>query len=125
MIENMTLRDYFASKAMEVFLTKDKGDWTFEEIANDSYLIADAMVKNQNVLTRREKSDLLTLKEVLDYVKKSKTSVYKEVKAGTFPKPLRIGMRKIAWSISDIQKWISNREKTFMDMSLKNDGSYK
>ncbi|CAB4220699.1 DNA-binding transcriptional activator AlpA [uncultured Caudovirales phage] len=125
MIENMTLRDYFASKAMEVFLTKNKGDWTFEEIANDSYLIADAMAKNQKVLSKREKTDLLTLKEVLDYVKKSRSSVYKEVKTGTFPKPLRVGMRKIAWNLSDIQEWISNREKTIMDMALKNDGSYK
>jgi hypothetical protein len=40
----MTLRDYFAAKAMQSRLLIT-GDWGFERIANDSYLIADAMLK--------------------------------------------------------------------------------
>ena len=71
------------------------------------------------------KSNLLKLKEVMAYVKKSRSSIYLDVKNGTFPKPLRLGVRKVLWNLSDIEEWINTREKTNMDMSLKNDGSYK
>ena len=71
------------------------------------------------------KSNLLNLNEVITYVKKSRSSIIKDVKNGTFPKPLRFGVRKILWNISDIEEWIATREKTKMDMSIRNDGSYK
>jgi hypothetical protein len=42
----MTLRDYFAAKAMTGLLTAETvGEYTNEHIANISFLIADAMMK--------------------------------------------------------------------------------
>jgi hypothetical protein len=42
----MTLRDYFAAKAMTGLLTAEiVGEYTNEHIANISFLIADAMMK--------------------------------------------------------------------------------
>ena len=42
----MTLRDYFAAKAMIGLLTAEiVGEYTNEHIANISFLIADAMMK--------------------------------------------------------------------------------
>lgn len=43
----MTLRDYFAAKAMQARLTIT-GDWGWERIASDSYRIADAMLTERN-----------------------------------------------------------------------------
>jgi hypothetical protein len=41
--EGMTLRDYFAAKAMQSFLTR--GGSNFTACANDAYEMADAMLK--------------------------------------------------------------------------------
>ena len=43
MHEGMTLRDYFAAKAMQVFLTHERT--SEEEDARDAYAMADAMLK--------------------------------------------------------------------------------
>ena len=44
--DGMTLRDYFAAKAMTGLLTAEiVGEYTNEHIANISFLIADAMMK--------------------------------------------------------------------------------
>ena len=42
----MTLRDYFAAKAMQSYLLdKDRDSFTFEQWAQASYEMADAMLK--------------------------------------------------------------------------------
>ena len=44
--EGMTLRDYFAAKAMQSYLLdKDLDSFTFEQWAQASYEMADAMLK--------------------------------------------------------------------------------
>lgn len=44
--EGMTLRDYFAAKAMQSYLLdKDRDSFTFEQWANAAYEMADAMLK--------------------------------------------------------------------------------
>lgn len=44
--DGMTLRDYFAAKAMQSYLLdKDHGSFTFEQWAQASYEMADAMLK--------------------------------------------------------------------------------
>ena len=50
----MTLRDYFAAKAMqsayEYFLTDEDAaeNWTFKEIANCAYAMADVMLQERS-----------------------------------------------------------------------------
>lgn len=42
----MTLRDYFAAKAMQAFYSRpDSDEWEPHEVAEDAYVIADAMLK--------------------------------------------------------------------------------
>lgn len=45
----MTLRDYFAGKAMQGILANKKTDANAESIATVSYLIADAMLKQREL----------------------------------------------------------------------------
>lgn len=49
------------------------------------------------------------LPTVLDRVGTSKTTVYAMVKAGTFPAPVKIGQRAVAWRRSDVDAWIDSR----------------
>jgi len=45
--DGMDLRDYFAAKAMQGFLT-ESGDVIFDSLAIESYRVADAMMKARN-----------------------------------------------------------------------------
>lgn len=48
----MTLRDYFAAKAMQAYCSHSKScDWMPHEIAADAYLMADAMLKARDAKT--------------------------------------------------------------------------
>ena len=39
----------------------------------------------------------------------SRSSIYENIKNGTFPTPIKIGKRAVAWRESDIQKWLNSR----------------
>lgn len=43
--KGMTLRDYFAAKAMQSFATTDRMLWSNERMAAEAYDVADAMLK--------------------------------------------------------------------------------
>ena len=44
--EGMTLRDYFAAKAMQAFCSRpESDDWLPDEVAADAYHMANAMLK--------------------------------------------------------------------------------
>jgi prophage regulatory protein len=53
---------------------------------------------------------MLPLKEVLRRTTLSKTEVYRRIKKDRFPKPLRIGNRRIAFLESDIDSWIAGQQ---------------
>lgn len=38
-----------------------------------------------------------------------KSAIYERMAEGTFPKPVRLGRRAVAWRASDIEKWKSER----------------
>lgn len=133
MIENISLRNYFAASALQGMIAEPSLKATPNEFAIKAYELADAMIKcsyrevtePKKDIVIQTKSTLLTLKEVMSYVKKSRSSVINEVKNGTFPAPLRVGIRRVLWNITDIDNWILSRDKAFMDLSIKNNGSYK
>lgn len=52
------------------------------------------------ILSKRETAATTTL---------SMSSVMREVRAGNFPSPVRIGPRRIGWRSSDVAEWIKNR----------------
>lgn len=41
----------------------------------------------------------------------SRTEIYNRVKRGTFPKPIKLGRRSLAWPASQIEDWIKDRIK--------------
>ncbi len=49
---------------------------------------------------------LLTLKEVIHQTGLRRSSIYKFMDEGHFPKSVSIGGRSVMWSEADIQEWI-------------------
>lgn len=41
---------------------------------------------------------------------KSRASVYRDIKTGTFPAPVLIGPRAVAWRSTDIDDWVVTRQ---------------
>ena len=48
---------------------------------------------------------LLTLREVVDLVSFKRSTIYKFIREGIFPRPLKIGYSS-RWKLSDIKKWM-------------------
>ena len=54
---------------------------------------------------------LVCLKIALRMVSASRSSIYRWIHAGTFPVPVRIGERAIAFKLSELEKWIESRPR--------------
>ncbi len=51
----------------------------------------------------------LRLDEVLKLCAVSKAFVYREMRAGRFPRPVRIGRRAVRWRLHEVVKWMESR----------------
>jgi len=52
---------------------------------------------------------LSKLETVKKFTGLSKSSIYSFIKNGSFPSPIRIGKRAVAWRIEDLEKWVNSR----------------
>lgn len=77
------------------------------EIKQTEYPVPQNLEYFQNILTKR--SRLIRLPEVLDRVGISRSSIYSRISDGTFPAPIKVGARSVAWLESAIDEWISDR----------------
>jgi len=57
----------------------------------------------------RQGERLLRLQEVKHQVGLGRTAIYRGVKEGTFPAPVKLTGRARAWRQSEIDKWIAER----------------
>lgn len=53
-------------------------------------------------------SRILRLKTVLDRTGLTRSTLYRKVGRGTFPKQVRISERCVGWRESDIESWLRN-----------------
>jgi prophage regulatory protein len=53
---------------------------------------------------------LLTLRQLRSDLTLSRTTVWRGVKAGTFPKPIQLTPTRIAWKATSILEWLAARE---------------
>lgn len=60
-----------------------------------------------NGIQRRERFMRLDAVEQETGLKKS--TIYAAMRAGTFPQPVRLSLRCVAWRDSEIQRWMSQR----------------
>jgi len=59
--------------------------------------------------------ELARLPEVSRIVQRSPRQLRRDVAAGLFPTPLKIGARAIAWRRSDVAAWIASRPAAQID----------
>lgn len=52
---------------------------------------------------------LIRLPEVKSRVGLSRSSIYMRISDGTFPAPVRLGEKSVAWLETDIDTWIQDR----------------
>ncbi|MFV8570031.1 helix-turn-helix transcriptional regulator [Marinobacter sp. SBS5] len=52
---------------------------------------------------------MLRRKEVETITGRSRSAIYEGITTGTFPKPVKIGSRAVAWPESVIRNWIAER----------------
>lgn len=41
----------------------------------------------------------------------SRSTIYKRISEGSFPKPIPLGGRLVGWKKSDIQEWLEHQER--------------
>ena len=54
---------------------------------------------------------LLRLADVRNLVGVSRSTIYKRVSEGSFPRPVRISERSVRWRLEEIEKWIRSPAK--------------
>ena len=52
---------------------------------------------------------LIKLKEVMDRTGMAKSTIYKYMDEGSFPKNVKLGVRSVAWVEAEIDKWIMEK----------------
>lgn len=54
----------------------------------------------------------MPLAEVIERIGLSRSSIYRMMEAGTFPRPLRFGPAAVRWRESDVARWLAAAEPT-------------
>ena len=60
-------------------------------------------------MNMNEMKVFLRIKDVMTAVGLKRTAIYKAIKEGTFPAPIRIGAQAVAWDSGAIAKWQADR----------------
>ena len=54
---------------------------------------------------------LLRLNEVLTRTALTRSTIYRKMREGSFPEPLKIGVRAVRWPESEIKAWLAARPR--------------
>ncbi|ENS0905421.1 AlpA family phage regulatory protein [Escherichia coli] len=61
--------------------------------------------------SERQVQKLIKLPRVIEITGKSRARIYDDIKSDTFPKPIKIGPRAVAWIEEEIIDWIEERKQ--------------
>jgi prophage regulatory protein len=64
----------------------------------------DFMNDNKDVVMK-----LIKLKDVMDITGLGRSTIYKYITEATFPKPVSLGKKSVAWVESEVQEWIMEK----------------
>lgn len=65
--------------------------------------------------TRHQQDILLTRRQVEARCGLSTSSIYRLMRQGLFPEPIRIGVRAVRWPSSEINTWLATRPRATGD----------
>lgn len=63
-------------------------------------------------LDNRHPNDLIRIKEVIKMIGLSRSSIYSYINNGSFPKPIKLSSRSVAWQRSMIERWVLDKVYT-------------
>ena len=52
---------------------------------------------------------ILRLPAVLRLTGRARTTIYEDIAAGRFPKPIKLGPRSVGWLQPEVEAWLSDR----------------
>ena len=61
---------------------------------------------------------LLTRREVERRTGLSRSTLYKKMRDGTFPVPLKVSARAVRWRASDIRAYVDSRPRSYGDTAV-------
>jgi prophage regulatory protein len=67
------------------------------------------MRSNETIVQGGDSPVLIRLPAVKAQTGIARTQIYAGIAAGTFPKPVRLGTRTVAWLQAEINAWIADR----------------
>ena len=62
-----------------------------------------------------EQDRLLTRRDVEKWCQIARTTIYRLMRAGQFPEPIRIGPRAVRWLRSEVEAWLASRPRATGD----------
>ncbi|SMC10054.1 helix-turn-helix transcriptional regulator [Nitratiruptor tergarcus] len=62
-------------------------------------------------LSSTTQDKLITIKEVSSLIGMKKPTIYKYIREGQFPKPIKIGSRASRWSLNKVMEWIEEQKR--------------
>ena len=58
------------------------------------------------------KAVIMKLPEVLELTKISRTTLYRLMETGEFPRPIKLGQRARAWRVEEVTNWLDTRAES-------------
>jgi len=55
---------------------------------------------------------MVSMGELTERIGLSRSTIIVMVKEGDFPRPIKLGARRIGWRVSTVNEWIAEREET-------------
>ncbi len=66
---------------------------------------------NQDAIPEKPELRILRRKQVEARIGLSRSTIYNGVNAGTFPKPITLGLQSVGWIEAEIDEWLRDRIK--------------
>jgi len=73
------------------------------------------MNKTKSTTDRDRPKRLLKVNAVSDITSIERSQIFRMAAAGTFPRPLRLSEKRVAWIESEVLGWIESRERVTYD----------
>jgi prophage regulatory protein len=55
---------------------------------------------------------ILRFRDLQTLTRLSRTTIYGYIKAGDFPRPLKLGKRASGWRLSEVEAWLASRPRS-------------
>lgn len=64
-----------------------------------------------NPTSKEDETILLTMDEVTDRLNLSRSTIYRMMNEGIFPRPKRLGTKTVRWSQKDLVNWLRSKNQ--------------